>query len=253
MAPGSIREQRNKIPMKRVNHKLLIISPPPSALFPPQIMKYYPHEERKRSVHLWALHGFYTPNSSNEKHFLIVQDDFERWARDPRPCCWEPRRRAKALIYVSRDAAPGCGVGNGGASLAQGTSPDTLARGSHWARPFMCRDPVTPSVSEPIWILWGCWFQTGRALWTRHCACHLEVCIYLRWGPLFLYPDKMYVPENRSLSQKSATRGPVWKQWESGLLQILFKRKIWGVMKTDESKPWRHPLLPGLDPMRHAC
>lgn len=41
MAPGDITEQRNKISMKRLNHKLLIISPPP----PSQIVKSEPHEK----------------------------------------------------------------------------------------------------------------------------------------------------------------------------------------------------------------
>lgn len=41
MAPGDITEQRNKISMKRLNHKLLIISP----LLPPKIVKSEPHEK----------------------------------------------------------------------------------------------------------------------------------------------------------------------------------------------------------------
>lgn len=41
MAPGDITEQRNKISMKRLNHKLLIISP----LLRPKILKSEPHEK----------------------------------------------------------------------------------------------------------------------------------------------------------------------------------------------------------------
>lgn len=47
MAPGSIREQRNKIPMKRVNHKLLIISPLPLHSFLPKSWNIIPMKKGK--------------------------------------------------------------------------------------------------------------------------------------------------------------------------------------------------------------
>lgn len=47
MAPGSITEQRNKIPMKRVNHKLLIISPLPLHSFLPKSWNIIPMKKGK--------------------------------------------------------------------------------------------------------------------------------------------------------------------------------------------------------------
>ena len=45
------------------------------------------------------------------------------------------------------------------------------------------------------------------------------------------------MPQHRSLARKRATRGTIWKAQESRLLQILLERKIWGVMRAEQSKP----------------
>lgn len=47
MAPGGIREQRNKISVKRVNHKLLIISPLPLHSFLPKSWNIIPMKKGK--------------------------------------------------------------------------------------------------------------------------------------------------------------------------------------------------------------
>lgn len=60
---------------------------------------------------------------------------------------------------------------------------------------------------------------------------------------LFIFPARMYVPQDRSLAQKSSTRGTIWKAWQSGVLQNLVNRKILGVMRAEQSEP-QTPIAP---------
>lgn len=239
MAPGSIREQRNKIPMKRVNHKLLIISPLPLHSFLPKSWNIIPMKKGKGLsicepftdfIHLihqtrntsWSsriiLRGeLMTPDPTAESHgegqrLWFTCPEMQPWLWDgewwslsgSRNGAWYPREGqllSQALhVQRSRDSK------------------------GFWAHPdFM-----------------------GLLISNRPSSLNKALC--MPFGGLYLFTvrpfiplsDKMYMPENRSLSQKSVTRGTIWKQWESGLIQILFKRKIWGVMKADESKRWTH-------------
>lgn len=74
----------------------------------------------------------------------------------------------------------------------------------------------------------------GLLISNRPSALNEALC--MPFGVLYLFTVRAFillsastcVPQDRSLAQKSATRGTIWKAWEPGLLQILVDRKIWG-------------------------